>query len=96
MKRLLILLAIMLVIGFFSLLIVAAHDEGMIKNIFLVKICSVVVKFFYFPLWYVEHKIMPSSNTFFVVMYFVNIILWTLVIYFSIYFIRKIYNTIGL
>jgi len=78
LKPLIWLLSLMLIIGFVALFVLAAHDEGMIKKNLLVKICSVICNFFYFPLWYIEGKIMPSSNVFFVVMYFINITLWAI------------------
>lgn len=71
-KSLIWLLLAMLLIGFGSLLIVGAYDEGMMGKSILVEAATIIFKFLYFPFWYIN----TNSNGLFLLLYFINIMLW--------------------
>jgi hypothetical protein len=77
LKPLIWLLPIMLTIGFLALLTVAAHDEGMISENALVKVCLLLVSFFSFPFKHMENwKIFTGWWS--VVLYFLNVTFWAI------------------
>jgi len=89
LKLLVWLLPVMLIIAVVSLMVVAANDEGMLINALFVELSSILFKFLYFPFWYIESIIMPSSNVFFVVAYLVNTTLWAIIFAFFFRLLKK-------
>lgn len=82
MKRFLILLTSMLMIGFFSLFIVAIVDEGMYVSIpdIALSIAFCIFRMFKFPLFYIGdwmEKDLYDGNVFYA-SYIINIVFWSL------------------
>lgn len=77
LKPLIWLLSILLILGLVALLIVAAHDEGMLKSGVLSNTFKIIFQVLYFPLWHIK----TSSNLTYFLLYATNISLWSLLVF---------------
>ncbi|PKL86090.1 MAG: hypothetical protein CVV22_04145 [Ignavibacteriae bacterium HGW-Ignavibacteriae-1] len=86
-----IVIPIMLVLALVALLVVAAYDEGIIRNNFLVKLCFGLLSFFSFPFKYFEAwKIFTRWWAF--ILYFLNVIFWAIILVYIVKLLKALYE----